>query len=115
MTLLGKLVETSCHQERSQTCKRRQRTLWPRRESELGALQHLTDAHQVDGRRDGLRLQLRLWLAAIACSAQPMAAHPFGKRAFDACPQSIALLKGMGGLFGTAARARLMNGLRRKG
>ncbi|HYT34276.1 MAG TPA: hypothetical protein VEL69_04525, partial [Ktedonobacteraceae bacterium] len=78
-------------------------------------MQHLTDAHQVNGRRDGFGLQPRLCLSSIACAAQTMTANAFGNRAFDACPQTIALLKGSGGLFGTAVRARLMNGLRRKG
>jgi hypothetical protein len=75
-------------------------------------LQHLTEANQVDGRRDGCRLQLRLWLAAIAGAAQTMAANPFGNTAFDACPQGIALLKGRGGLFRSAAEAFLMHRLR---
>src|SRR6266480_1293367 len=70
MTLLGKLVETSCHQERAQPCKRRQRTLGSGRESELGALQHLTDAHQVNGRRDCFGLQLRLCLSADYSAAE---------------------------------------------
>jgi hypothetical protein len=69
----------------------------------------------VDGRRDGLRLQLRLGLSSIARAAQPMTANPFGKTAFDPCPQGIALLKGGGGLFRSAAQALLMHGLRRKG
>ncbi len=73
------------------------------------------DANQIDGRRDGLGLQLRLWLSAIARPAQAMTSKSFGKRAFDACPQGIALLKGRSGLFRAAARAGLMDGLRRKG
>src|SRR5713226_8791919 len=115
MTLLGNFVRTSCRQERSQTCKRRQRTLRPRRESKRCPLQHLMDADQVDGRRDGFGLQLRLWLSAIACTAQTMRANPLRNRAFDACSQRIALLKGGSSLFGPAAFASLMHGLRRKG
>src|SRR5260221_11184986 len=46
----------------------------------------------VDGRRDGLGLQLRLWLTTIARPAQPMTAKAFGNRAFDACPQGRARL-----------------------
>jgi hypothetical protein len=84
MTLLGNFVRTSCRQKRSQACKRRQRTFRPGRESKPGALQHLTDAHQIDGRRDSCRLQLRLRLSAITRTAQPMAANPFGKAPFDA-------------------------------
>ncbi len=112
MTLLGNFVRTSCRQERLQPCKRRPRTLGPGRESTSSPLQHLTDANQVDGRRDGFGLQLRLWLATIARAAQTMAANPFRNRAFDACPQAIALLKGRRGLFRAPTRARLMDGLR---
>src|SRR5258708_11295943 len=93
MTLLGNFVRTSCCQEQSQACKRRQRTLGSRRKSKSCPLQHLTDANQVDGRRDGFGLQLRLWLTTIARPAQPMTANPFGNRAFDACPQAIARLE----------------------
>src|SRR5260221_4155053 len=92
MTLLGNFVRTSCRLAQSQTCKRRQRTLGSGRESKLRALQHLTDADQVDGCRDGLGLQLRLWLTTRARPAHPMTAKAFGNRAFDACPQGIARL-----------------------
>src|SRR5258708_3662809 len=115
MTLLGNFVRTSCHQKRLQTCKRRQRTLAPWRESQLCALQHLTDAHQVDGRRDGFGLQLRLGLSAIARAAQTVAANPFRQSTFDAGSPGIALLKRRGALFGPAALASLMHRLRGKG
>jgi len=114
-TLLGNFVRTSCRQKWLQACKRRERTLGPRRESKLGALQHLTDANQIDSRGDGFGLQLRLGLPSTARTAQTMAANPFGKAAFDACPQGIALLKGRGALFRSATRARFRDGLRRKG
>src|SRR6266849_1982436 len=68
----------------------------------------------VDGCRDGFGLQLRLCLSAIARPAQTVAANPFRKTPFDACPQGIALLKGRGILFRSAARTRLMHGLRRE-
>src|SRR5436309_2344724 len=111
MTLLGNFVRTSCHQKRLQTSKRRPRTLGPGRESELGALQHLTDAHQVDGCRDSCRLQLRLGLSSIARTAQTMAANSFRQTAFDAGSPCIALLEGRAALFGPTALASLMHTL----
>src|SRR5207247_10014313 len=44
-----------------------------------------------------------------------MAANPFRNTAFDPCPQGIALLKRRGVLFSSTPRARLRDGLRRKG
>jgi len=77
-------------------------------------LQHLTDANQVAGRRDGFGLQLRLGLSAIARTAQAVAAASFRQTAFDAGPQRIALLKRRGALFGPAALASFMHVLRQK-
>ena len=73
------------------------------------------DADQVDGRRDGFGLQLRLGLSAITRLTQPMAANPFRNGAFDASPERIALLKRRGALVGPTALASFMHRLRRQG
>jgi hypothetical protein len=78
-------------------------------------LQHLTDANQIDGCGNSLRLQLRHGLSRVARLAQPMAAHSFRNTALDPGPQRIALLKSRGALFGPATLAGLMHALRRQG
>ena len=65
------------------------------------------DPIQVDRRRRGHVLQVRLGLTAISRPAQTKGPHPLRDRSFDSCTMSVELLPLLAGM----AHARLLQGL----